>query len=257
MLKTVLTYLELDGLLRQGTPFYAGYRLRPLSGTLDEVFDALRRRRAPTSSAASSRPARRGGSGRRIDPDAAAAELGEERARIVAALGYLEQQGLVELQAAEARQRYTVLARPASEAELLDRWPSASTAARRPRPRAIAQVLALVTHDGCQVRDLVGYFGEARAEPCGHCTLCLTGRAQRAAGARAAAADRDGRRRRAIAGLRDAQPGSARRAAAAGPLPVRHHEPGDDEGEADARAAVRRARASAGSATCSTGARAG
>jgi hypothetical protein len=25
---------------------------------------------------------------------------------------------------------------------------------------------------------LVGYFGEARAEPCGHCSYCLTGRAQ-------------------------------------------------------------------------------
>ena len=25
---------------------------------------------------------------------------------------------------------------------------------------------------------LVGYFGETRAEPCGHCTFCLTGHAQ-------------------------------------------------------------------------------
>ena len=25
---------------------------------------------------------------------------------------------------------------------------------------------------------LVGYFGETREEPCGHCTFCLTGRAQ-------------------------------------------------------------------------------
>ena len=43
VLKTVLTYLELEGLLRQGTPYYAGYRIRPLSGTLDDVaagFDA-------------------------------------------------------------------------------------------------------------------------------------------------------------------------------------------------------------------------
>jgi len=39
-------------------------------------------------------------------------------------------------------------------------------------------VLALVTHDGCQVCGLVGYFGETRTERCGHCSHCLTGRAQ-------------------------------------------------------------------------------
>src|SRR5688500_18609975 len=41
VLKTVLTYLELDGLLRQGTPFDAGYRRRPLDGELDEVVAAF------------------------------------------------------------------------------------------------------------------------------------------------------------------------------------------------------------------------
>jgi ATP-dependent DNA helicase RecQ len=39
-------------------------------------------------------------------------------------------------------------------------------------------MLALVTRDGCQVNALVGYFGETRAEPCGHCSHCLTGHAQ-------------------------------------------------------------------------------
>jgi Superfamily II DNA helicase len=38
VLKTVLTYLELDGFLQQGTPFYAGYSMRPLTGSLDDVF---------------------------------------------------------------------------------------------------------------------------------------------------------------------------------------------------------------------------
>ena len=38
VLKTILTYLELDGVLKQGTPFYAGYRLRPLGeASLEEV----------------------------------------------------------------------------------------------------------------------------------------------------------------------------------------------------------------------------
>ena len=51
----------------------------------------------------------------------------------------------------------------------------------------IQRVLALVTADDCQVRALVAYFGEQRAEPCGHCSHCLSGRR------RAAACDRDAR----------------------------------------------------------------
>src|SRR4029453_14253142 len=45
VLKTVLTSLELEGLVRQGTPYYAGYRIRALAGTLEDVagsFDAGR-----------------------------------------------------------------------------------------------------------------------------------------------------------------------------------------------------------------------
>ena len=42
----------------------------------------------------------------------------------------------------------------------------------------VERVVALVEHDGCQVQSLVGYFGESRAEPCGHCSYCLTGSAQ-------------------------------------------------------------------------------
>ena len=48
VLKTLLTYLELEGLLRQGTPFYAGYRVRPLGEARFEDlfarFDAARAR---------------------------------------------------------------------------------------------------------------------------------------------------------------------------------------------------------------------
>jgi ATP-dependent DNA helicase RecQ len=177
VLKTVLTYLELDGLLRQGTPFYAGYRLRPVTGSLDDVlarFDPARadflRRVLATG--------KTGRSWTSIEPEAAAATLGEDRARIVNALDYLEQQGLVELQAAEARQRYTLLARPASTEDLLGRLNERFERRERAETSRVGQVLALVTHEGCQVQELAAYFGETRTEPCGHCTHCLSGRAQ-------------------------------------------------------------------------------
>src|SRR3954454_16101327 len=46
VLKTILTCLELDGFLEQGTPFYAGYSVRPLQGEWDDVFAAFDVQRA-------------------------------------------------------------------------------------------------------------------------------------------------------------------------------------------------------------------
>jgi ATP-dependent DNA helicase RecQ len=177
VLKTILTYVELDGYLEQGTPFYTGYAVRATDGNLDDVaarFDSARAeflRRVLASG-------KEGRTWTTIDPAASAAGLGEDRDRIVAALGYLEQQGLVELKATDVRQRYTLRAQPPSQAELGDALAERFERRERAEAERIARVVSLVTHDGCQVQALVGYFGETRPEPCGHCTFCLTGRAQ-------------------------------------------------------------------------------
>ena len=177
VLKTTLTYLELDGLLVQGTPFFAGYKLRPVSGSFTEVFAAFDDRRAGFLR----RVVAAGKTGRiwtTLDPDEVAVVLGEERARIVAALEHLEERGLIELQAAEARQRFTVVKRPDSRSELRDRLAERSERREQVETERIERVVSLVTNDGCQVNALVAYFGEERDEPCGHCSFCLGQTAQ-------------------------------------------------------------------------------
>ncbi len=177
VLKTILTYIELDGYLEQGTPFYAGYAVRPINGTFADAFvrfDAARAdflRRVLASG-------KEGRTWTTVDPEASAAAIGEDRDRIVAALGYLEQQGLVELKATDVRQRYTLRAQPASLTKVGDGLTARFERREQSEAERIARVVALVTHDGCQVLALVAYFGETRAEPCGHCTFCLTGKAQ-------------------------------------------------------------------------------
>jgi ATP-dependent DNA helicase RecQ len=74
--------------------------------------------------------------------------------------------GLVELRAAEVRQRYTVTAMPDAQDELVDRLLERFARRERSETERIQSVLALVTHNGCQVQALVAYFGETRAEPC-------------------------------------------------------------------------------------------
>jgi ATP-dependent DNA helicase RecQ len=177
VLKTIFTYLELDGLLRQGTPFYAGYALRPAT-SFDDVYAAFDPERAEflRRLVAAGRTARVWTT---VDPEAAAAELGEPRARILAALEHLEQRGLVEVKASEARQRYTVLARPESPDALTARLAERFARREQAETERVARVVELVEADGCQVNALVGYFGEQRAEPCGHCSYCLDGTAKR------------------------------------------------------------------------------
>jgi ATP-dependent DNA helicase RecQ len=178
VLRTILTYLELDGLLRQGTPFYAGYSFRPVGASFDAVFAAFDAGRADflRRLVASGKAGRTWTS---LDPDEAATVLGEERSRIVAALGHLEEQQLIELRASDARQRYTILEHPGSRADLLDRLVERFERREQAETDRIQQVVAFVTHDGCQVNALVGYFGEARDEPCSHCSYCVDGAAQR------------------------------------------------------------------------------
>ena len=241
VLKTLLTYLELEGLLRQGTPFYAGYRMRPLG---DAGFDELFARFDAERAAFLRRVVEAGKQGRvwtTLAPDDVAAALGEDRARIVSALGYLEDQGLVELQPAEARQRYAVLALPADRAALAGELLARFERRERAEIERIQSVLALVTADRCQVQALVAYFGEVRAEPCGHCSHCLSGTAalpppsplpDAAAVVDPALARRSARRARR----------RARAAAAARALPVRPLEPRDDARAALAPRALRRAR---------------
>jgi len=148
--------------------------VRPASGEWDDVFATFDAGRAGFLR----RVLASGKEGRiwtGIDPEAVP---GEERERVVNALGYLEQQGLVELKVADVRQRYTLLQQPASREELRDRLAGRFDRREQSEAERIERVVALVEHDGCQVQSLVGYFGETRADPCGHCTFCLTGVAQ-------------------------------------------------------------------------------
>jgi ATP-dependent DNA helicase RecQ len=173
VLRTALTYLELAGVLRQSTPFYAGYRLRFVTPR-EEVLDKFKGepQRFLASVFAEGKAARIWMS---IDPAAIAASLGAERSRVVRALEVCEERGLVELVASDLRHRYEKL-RPDAEPAALARELEARFAKREAAEiERLAQVLALVEHPACHTNALVAHFGERRAAPCGHCAPCLTG----------------------------------------------------------------------------------
>ena len=177
VLRTALTYLELLGFLRQGTSFYAGYKIKTLL-PLSEITAKFQGERAGFVGGIFSQ-AKEGRTWYSLNAAAAAAELGQDRSRIVRALEYLQEQGWVDLQVSEVRYRYTRLRQPDDCEDLIRELARRFQCREQQEVRRVAQVLDLVQQQGCQTNALVGYFGEMRAQPCGHCTFCLTGSAQK------------------------------------------------------------------------------
>jgi len=176
VLRTILVYLELHGVLRQGTPFYAGYEAKPLV-PLEDILGRFAGERRQFLEAVFG-AAKRGRVWYGLDPAAVATRLGEDRERVLRALHYLEEQGLVELRASEPRLRFTRVDSGTGDRDALVTTLAERFARREEQEVArIQQVLALAEHPGCQTQALVGYFGEQLAAPCGHCAFCETGQA--------------------------------------------------------------------------------
>jgi ATP-dependent DNA helicase RecQ len=175
VVKTLLTYLELEGILQSTGSFYSEFKFQPQreSGEILAKFDAAR----ADFLRGLFRCAKRGRTWFSLDADAASRALGQPRERIVAALDYLEQQGDLIVEATGVRQAIRRLEHPAERQTLV------SSLARRFLEREahdIARVRSVVTlaeHDGCLTQRLLQYFGEERPA-CGHCSRCAGQRAQ-------------------------------------------------------------------------------
>jgi ATP-dependent DNA helicase RecQ len=175
VVKTLLTYLELEGILQSTGSFYSEFKFQPQreSGEILAKFDAAR----ADFLRGLFRCAKRGRTWFSLDADAASRALGQPRERIVAALDYLEQQGDLIVEATGVRQAFRRLEHPAERQTLI------TSLARRFLEREthdIARVRSVVTlaeHDGCLTQRLLQYFGEERPA-CGHCSRCAGQRAQ-------------------------------------------------------------------------------
>ncbi len=171
VLRTALTYLELLGVIRQGTPFYAGYKAKLLA-PLPEVAGRFSGERGKFVEAVF-KQSKFGRTLYTIEPDAPVLGVAD-RGRVVRALEYLSEQGLVELQVTDLRQRYTKLVPRLDVDALADELLARFNQREAGEVERIGQVVELVERDGCQTNVLLEYFGEARGEPCGHCTWCET-----------------------------------------------------------------------------------
>jgi ATP-dependent DNA helicase RecQ len=186
VIETVLTHLELAGVLRPLGSFYASYQFRLL---VSEA--AVLAGHTPDRQAFLKRllhAGKRGTKWTTLSPDEAAAEMGEPRDRILKALTWLADSGHIELKPSGSRQRYRLEGDPAirdpeqlnqSIQESMQESMQELFAVRETRDLERLQgVLDFAGHRSCLTRRLLQYFGEAsgdEAVACGNCTSCHEG----------------------------------------------------------------------------------
>jgi ATP-dependent DNA helicase RecQ len=171
VVRTIMTYLELDGYLAGGTPYYATYKFKPRvpSAQILKEFEGERRQFLEGMF----RQTKKAKTWVQIDVDRAARALDATRDRVVRALDYLAERGWLELQATGTRNQYQRLKSPDDPLALARQLHKQLVDREQQEIARLGQVLSLADAPGCQVVALCRHFGETRSEPCGHCSRCL------------------------------------------------------------------------------------
>ena len=189
VVRTLLTYLELEDILRPTGAIFTQYRFQPLrpSAEILERFDASR----AEFIANIFRQSKKGKTWLTIDVAVASKALGEPRDRIIAALDYLDQRGDLKLESSGVRHGYRIAKQVADRQALIDLLVERFSTREQDDITRIQTVVELAESNDCLTQALLAYFGEHR-ESCGHCDRCLggTGRPLMAAPPELSAADR-------------------------------------------------------------------
>ena len=170
VVKTLLTYLELDGYLASTGPFYAEYKFQCLKPSA-EIMGRFSGERAEFLQAIFAH-ARKGTILSTLDTVEASMAMGQPRDRIVTALSYLEEQGDLLVTVAGVRQGYRRLKKPDNVESLIVSLNERFQKREANDISRIRQVLSFAQHGGCLTQYLLAYFGEQLAS-CGHCCVCL------------------------------------------------------------------------------------
>ncbi len=171
VLRTAITYLELENVLHQGTPQYDTYALKYIESrqTILERFTGERREFLENV-------LRHGKMGRdwlTLEPRVVSEQIEQPRERIVTALNYLSEQKLVELKVSNVMNQYirpNEIINPDELAKLLEQRFALREKADLERLNNIPQFLE---NNQCYPDALANYFGDIDSQTCGKCSVCL------------------------------------------------------------------------------------
>ncbi len=171
VLRTLLTYLELEGFLEAGTPTYSTYQFKPLVSSQQILAEFQGERRAFLASLL--QMAKRAKTWLSIDLEIASRVLKSPRQRLVRALDFLAERQWIELKVGGVRNHFRRVGALNDLERIATELFSKSLQHEHREIERLGRVLELAAHDGCQTRFLCSYFGQDLEQNCGHCGACL------------------------------------------------------------------------------------
>ncbi len=170
VLRTLLTYLELDGYLQATSPRYDTYRVKPLVSSKHILGHFQGDRRQFVAGLLSSLTKSR--TWFQLNMAVAAKKLAVERERIVRAVEYMSEQHWIEVQVSDLVHGYRWLQRIKDPKTLADDFHERLVSREQAEVDRIDEMLALAGAHRCQADDLARHFGESLQKPCGRCSHC-------------------------------------------------------------------------------------
>ena len=169
-LKTLLVYLELEGIIKPLFSWFAEFRFKLLvdQNQLETKFQGERAEfvRALFSSSSKARV------WWTVDFDALHQQYPSERSRVTLALDYFQEQGWIELETKQMTEAFEVLKAIPEPAVLSQRLRDMFLTRQQAEINRLQQMLNLFEANSCLSLQLADYFGQTLSTDCGHCSVC-------------------------------------------------------------------------------------
>ncbi len=170
-LKTLLVYLELEGVLTPTYSYYGEYKFKLLVSQA-ELLSRFKEERYHFVDAIL-QSAQKAKIWSTMDFDKLDADYPSDRHRVVTALDYLDQQGLIELQTQQMTNVYNVF-QDKLDSGIKSRLVKRFVDKENSEIKRIGHLLSYFTKNQCLSLQLAQYFSDSQLlQPCGHCCICL------------------------------------------------------------------------------------
>lgn len=170
-LKTLLVYLEMEGIIEPVYSYFAEYRFKFLLPAAQIISKFHGERQSFVQTIFNCSPKAR--TWCQLNFDALYAEGNLDRKRVITAMEYFHEQGWIELESKQITDVYAVKAQTIEAEQLSHTLYQLFKAKEQNEVNRIENMLAFFQSTQCLSSELAGYFADRKApKTCGHCSVC-------------------------------------------------------------------------------------